>query len=105
MVLRITILAGLFLATGNFPSGPQPGDKLPPCKVHSFSGPQAGKDLELLKQIKDGPALVIFVHKITRPALKLLRPIDKVAADLIEAKKIHGHIVWLSKTRKKPRST
>jgi len=101
MFLRGTILAGLLLATGDFPSGPQPGDKLPPCKVHSFSGPEAGKEVELVKQIKGGPALVIFVHKITRPGLKLLRPIDKVAAELIEAKKIHGQIVWLSETKEK----
>jgi hypothetical protein len=101
MLFRVTILAGLFLAASDFPSGPQVGDKLPPCKVQAFSGPEAGKEMELVKQIKGGPALVIFVHKITRPALKLLRPIDKAAADLIEAKKIHGHIVWLAEDKQK----
>ena len=101
MVFRCTILAGLLLAGGDFPSGPQVGDKLPPCKIQAFSGPDAGKEVELLKQIKGAPALVIFVHKITRPALKLMRPIDKAAAELIEAKKLHGQIVWLSENKEK----
>ena len=101
MVFRCTILAGLLLAGGDFPSGPQVGDKLPPCKIQAFSGPDAGKEVELVKQIKGVPALVIFVHKITRPALKLMRPIDKAAAELIEAKKLHGQIVWLSENKEK----
>ena len=101
MVFRCTILAGLFLAGGDFPSGPQVGDKLPPCKIQAFSGPDAGKEVELVKQIKGAPALVVFVHKITRPALKLMRPIDKAAAEQIEAKKLHGQIVWLSEDKEK----
>ena len=101
MVFCCTILAGLVLTGGDFPSGPQVGDKLPPCKIQAFSGPDSGKELELLKQIKGAPALVIFVHKITRPALKLMRPIDKAAIELIEAKKLHGQIVWLSENKEK----
>jgi hypothetical protein len=101
MVYRCTILAGLVLAGGDFPSGPQVGDTLPPCKIQAFSGPDAGKEVELVKQIKGAPALVIFVHKITRPALKLMRPIDKAATELIEAKKLHGQIIWLSENKEK----
>src|SRR5262245_18367508 len=101
MDFRCTILGGVILAAGDFPSGPQVGDKLPPCKIQAFSGPDAGKELELLKQIKGAPALVSFVHTISRPALKLLRPIDKATTELIDAKKLHGQIVWLSVDKEK----
>ena len=37
----LILLTGLF--TGDFPSGPQVGDKLPDFKRHAYSGPDAGK--------------------------------------------------------------
>jgi len=43
---------------------------------------------------------LIFVHKITRPALKFLRPVDKFVAELEEGK-LHARIVWLSEDKDK----
>lgn len=88
------MITGLALAGDSFPSGPQAGQKLTPFKVLAFSGPEAGKEVELFKQAKGQPLLLIFVHRITRPGLKFLRPIDKLAAELT-ADKLHGQIVWL----------
>jgi len=96
--LGVVLIVGVVLA-GDLPSGPQVGQKLTPFKVLAFSGPDAGKELELLKKDK-GPTLLIFVHKITRPALKFLRPVDKFVAEL-EKGKLHARIVWLSEDKDK----
>jgi hypothetical protein len=92
------LLAGVVLA-GDLPSGPQVGKKLTPFKVLAFSGPDAGKELELLKKDR-GPTLLIFVQKITRPGLKFLRPVDKFVAELEEGK-LHARIVWVSEDKDK----
>jgi hypothetical protein len=76
-------------------SGPQPGEKLTPFTVLGFAGPHAGKEVELLGQIKGAPTLLIFVHEVTRPAFQLLRPLDlygtKLARDGLAT-----HFVWLT---------
>lgn len=88
-------LLGAFtlLPLADLPSGPNPGDKLQEFKVHAFSGPNEGKEFEVIKATKNGPTLLIFVHKITRPALQLLRPVDEYAA---KEEKLAAHIVWLT---------
>lgn len=90
-MLRVLLLSGLFAAFG-LPSGPQVGDKLPGFKVHAFSGAEAGKGLEPIKKAGDGPTLLVFVHKITRPGLKFLRPVDEYAS---KEEKLVAQIVWL----------
>ncbi len=76
-------------------SGPQPGERLMPFRVLGFAGPQAGKEFEVLDQIRGAPAVLVFVREITRPALQLLRPLDlygtKLAGDGLRM-----HFVWLS---------
>ncbi|MBI3410694.1 MAG: hypothetical protein HY040_20345, partial [Planctomycetes bacterium] len=47
---------------------------------------------EVLKEKKTGPTLLIFVNGITRPTLKLLRPIDERIA---KEDKLAAHIIWL----------
>jgi len=83
----------LLIAAGDVPSGPQVGDKLGDFKIHAFSGPEAGKEVMFLSQIKDKPALVIFVQKITRPGLQFLRPVDDYAS---KEEKLAAHVVWLT---------
>jgi len=95
-VLSLAFAAGAF-AAGDLTSGPKVGDKLADFKAHGFSGPMEGKEFAPLKEAKDGPTLLIFVHQITRPALKCLRPIDAYAA---KAEKLAGHIVWLGEKEK-----
>jgi hypothetical protein len=79
-------------------SGPQPGEKLTAFKVLGFSGPQAGKEFEVLDQIKGAPTLLVFVHEITRPAFQLLRPLDLYGAKLA-ADGLATHFVWLTADR------
>jgi hypothetical protein len=90
--MSVLALAAL-LATAGVPSGPQVGDKLGDFKVHGVSGPEAGKEFMFLSQVKDKPALLIFVHKITRPGLQFLRPVDDYAS---KEEKLAAHIVWLT---------
>jgi hypothetical protein len=84
----------LALAIGaGVPSGPQVGDKLGDFKLQGFSGPEAGKEFMFLSQVKDKPVLLIFVQKITRPGLQLLRPVDEYAS---KEEKLTSHIVWVT---------
>jgi hypothetical protein len=79
-------------------SGPQPGEKLAPFKVLGFTGPQAGKQFDLIEQLGAAPTLLMFVHEVTRPAAQLMRPLDlygsKLAADGFAT-----HFVWLAADR------
>jgi hypothetical protein len=81
------------LTTADVTSGPQVGDKIGDFKVLGFSGPEAGKEFQFLTQAKGQANLVVFVHKITRPALQFLRPVDDYAA---KQEKLSAHVVWLT---------
>lgn len=76
-------------------SGPQPGEQLLPFKVLAVAGPSAGKEVELVGQIKGSPTLLIFVHEVTRPALQLFRPIDLYGSKLAKDG-LATHFVWLT---------
>lgn len=56
-------------------SGPQVGEKLPPLKVKGVFGKQAGKEVDLVKQAAGKPTVLIFTHKLTRPAFAMTRAI------------------------------
>jgi hypothetical protein len=96
--MTLFMSVGLLLADDSFPSGPQVGQKLTGFKALAFSGTDAGKEIELLKEGGKQPTLLIFVHRITRPALKVLRPVDKLAAELT-AEKLHAQVVWLDELK------
>jgi hypothetical protein len=81
-------------------SGPQPGEKLTAFKVLGFSGPHAGKEFEAISDVKGRPALLIFVHEITRPAMQFMRPVDYYATKLAKDG-LAAHIVWLSADKTK----
>ena len=95
-----TIFLALALQTtgDSFPSGPPVGDKLGEFKSHALFGPEAGKDFKVIEKTKGAPTLLIFVHQITRPGLKFLRPIDKYAG---ENEKLAAHVVWLTEDKDK----
>ncbi|MCI0380233.1 MAG: hypothetical protein L0215_21825 [Gemmataceae bacterium] len=92
-----TLLAWAVLGSGDLPSGPNPGDKLQEFKAHGIFGDNEGKEFEVLKSTKDRPILLIFVHKITRPALQLLKPVDEYAA---KEEKLAAHVIWLGEKEK-----
>jgi hypothetical protein len=79
-------------------SGPQPGEKLPSFKVRGVYDDLEGKDLDFIAQARGKPTVLIFVHKLTRPNMALVRAITKYA---FTRKKddLHTFIVWLSPDR------
>jgi hypothetical protein len=76
-------------------SGPQVGDKLGDFKCLGIFGPQADKEFQFLTQAKGKATLVVFVQKITRPALQFLRPVDDYVAKEKEDV-LSAHMVWLT---------
>jgi hypothetical protein len=83
----------LVMFAGDVTSGPRVGDKLGDFKAVGVFGAQADKEFQLLKETQGKPTLVIFVQKITRPALQFLRPVDDYAA---KEEKLSTHIVWIT---------
>src|SRR5262249_52818045 len=95
----MSLIASVFAVVlgGDVPSGPMVGDKLPEFKAIGFSGPSEGKEFELVKDAKDKPILMVVVHKISRPALQLMRPIDDFAS---KEEKLATQFVWLGEKEK-----
>lgn len=89
------LLMALGFMVADVASGPQVGDKLGDFKALGIFGPQADKEFQILTQTKGKATLVIFVQKITRPALQFLRPVDDhVAKEKEEI--LSAHMVWLT---------
>jgi hypothetical protein len=61
-------------------SGPQKGEPLPPLKVLDMTGPDKGKDVDLVADAGGSPAVWVFIHEITRQAAQVLTAIDRAAA-------------------------
>lgn len=76
-------------------SGPQPGEALTTFKAVAFSGPRAGREVELPGDFAGKPTVLVFVHEITRPALQLIRPVDHYAAKWADAG-LNARVVWLA---------
>lgn len=67
-------------------SGPQPGEKLAALPVKGLVGEWSGKALDAREYIGNKPALVLFLHSLTRPAFGMTRGLVKFA----ESKKSAG---------------
>jgi hypothetical protein len=99
--VTLLTLAGLARAGGDQVfSGPQPGEKLTAFKVHAFSGPAAGKEIQLLADPKDTPRVLVFIHELNRLAFQLLRPVDQYAARL-HKDGLETHFIMLTADRAK----
>lgn len=81
-------------------SGPQAGEKLTPFTVQSVFGPSAGKEIELIGELKGAPTVLVFVHELTRPASQLLRPLDRYGRKMADSG-LATHFVWLSADKAK----
>ncbi len=79
----------LCLGQDSLPSGPPVGAPLRDFKIQT----PAGKVLQFAKEMNDRPTLLVFVHRLTRPGLKMLRPIDEAAAT---HDKLFAQVVFLS---------
>ncbi|MGB7325889.1 MAG: hypothetical protein WBD31_13525 [Rubripirellula sp.] len=54
-------------------SGPQVGEPIVPFEGRTVLGENAGKDANVIEGIDDGPAMLVFVHQVTRPSIALAR--------------------------------
>jgi hypothetical protein len=58
-------------------SGPQPGEKLTPFKVFVATGERKGlSNADLIAEWDGAPAVLVFVHELTRPGAALMRALD-----------------------------
>lgn len=76
-------------------SGPQAGEKLPPLKVKGVFGDEAGKEFDIVKLAGGKPAVIIFMHKLTRPSFAVTRTLLKYAAGS-KSGKLFGGMVFLT---------
>lgn len=72
-------------------SGPQKGEKLPPLSVRLVG---AEKQTDIVAAGGDGPIMLVFFHKLTRPAFALTRALGQFAA-MDQNKKLHSAVVFL----------
>lgn len=79
-------------------SGPQPGEGITPFKVMQVTGKQAGKEVEIVDTRKGGPTLILFLHKITEPAIGMMIPLEWYAKKLAG---LASHYVILTSDRAK----
>ena len=79
-------------------SGPQKGERLLPFKVRGIYDPDDGKELDFIERAKGQPLLLIFVHKLTRPAFGLVRMLTGYAKTRGKDG-LHAAIVWLADDR------
>ncbi len=76
-------------------SGPQAGEALAPLSVKGVYGEDAGKIWDLNKAAGEGPRLLVFLHKRTRPAFGLARVLMTYVSKRKDDK-LTGGIIWLS---------
>jgi hypothetical protein len=93
----ILLLSGSSVIAADKPvfSGPQVGEKLPPLKIKGVYGKDAGKDLALVKLAEGKPTVLIFMHKLTRPAFATLNTILNYSATQ-KSKKVFTAMVLLT---------
>ena len=75
-------------------SGPQPGEKLAAFKVQGVYDKAAGKEFAPLDEADGKPTMLVFVHKITRPGLGLVRGLTNYAKSQSETPSFSA-VVWL----------
>jgi len=73
-------------------SGPQVGEKLPPLKVRGVFGDDAGKVLDFARLAGDKPAVLIFMHKLTRPSAAVARTLLNYAGNKKPAELFAGMV-------------
>jgi len=75
-------------------SGPQPGESMEAFDVQYAFGDTAGVTMQPLKKAGDKPTLLIFVHKLTRPAIGLTRVLTKFAEQ--HQKSLYTNMIFLT---------
>jgi hypothetical protein len=82
-------------------SGPKPDDKVPPLTITDVTGPNKGKELDIVKERGDRPTVyvLLWADRFSRPMNRYLKTLDeKVAADFKEVAIV---AVWLTEDAEK----
>ena len=61
-------------------SGPQVGEKAHEFSVVVAKGDRLGKTIKPLEEFANAPAILCFVHELTRPGARLIRRLDRFGA-------------------------
>ena len=81
-------------------SGPQVGEPLAPLEVVGVYDRMSGQKWDLLVEADGKPALIVFVHSVTRPGMALTRALTDYANSLQE-QGVYVAVVWLHEDRAK----
>lgn len=79
-------------------SGPQVGERLPPLEVVAVLGERSGETVDQVAVAGGKPMLLVFVHKLTRPGMALVRSLTNYAKSQAERGLVAG-IVWLDEDK------
>ena len=79
-------------------SGPQPGEKLSPFRVIQVSGPETAKTVTLAGPESKGPTMLVFMHKLTEPAIGLMITLEWFAH---KQKGFDSHYIMLTADKSK----
>lgn len=85
-------------------SGPQPGEPLPPLRVERVYTEDQAKVVDLVTADDQEPKAVIFIHKVTRPSIGLVRLLTQYTMSRAEDG-LQTAVVWLSDDRFEARQT
>lgn len=80
-MLLLSLLGSYGIADEPVFSGPQPGEKTASFKMRAALGKQKGEMIDPVAAAKNGPQLLIFVHKLTRPSLAVTRTVAEYASN------------------------
>lgn len=95
----LAILCFTNLAQAEIDSGPKPGEKVTPLKVHAVIGAVEDKEVDYASERKDKPTVYVFVQASTfdRPIARYLRELDKSVGTI--GKDVYVVAVWLSEDK------
>jgi len=76
-------------------SGPQIGEELIGFEARAVFGEDAGENVSVLKNAKDAPTFLVFVHQVTRPSIALTRLLMNYASTK-EKEGLHSQLIFLT---------
>lgn len=76
-------------------SGPQVGEKLPTFRVRGVFGPNAGAELDFVKQAAGEPIVLVFIHDVNRPSLRMTHVLTNYTVGRVSEGLATG-VIWLS---------
>lgn len=67
-------------------SGPQAGERLAALEVIGVYDERTGKTFDPVSEADDGPVVLVFVHRVTRPGIALTRTLTEYSRSLSDPK-------------------